>query len=78
MASDQITNRIELAVQLALPIELALVCVHAAIPALIFLPLGGSDIAQVALIMAPPVVVVEVCHWGRHCWRAAKGWWQGA
>jgi hypothetical protein len=71
MASIETTNRIELAVQVALPVELGMVCVHALFPGLAFLPLGGSEIAQVALVIA------EIFHWGRLVWEEAKRWWRG-
>ncbi|KIU26448.1 hypothetical protein SR39_31600 [Methylobacterium radiotolerans] len=77
MASIETTNRIELAVQVALPVELGMVCVHALFPGLAFLPLGGSEIAQVALVIVPALVIAEIFHWGRLVWEEAKRWWRG-
>ena len=69
-------SRIELSVQLALSLEVGLVCVHAMVPALVGLPLGGGEIEQLALVIVSPVAMVETCHWGRRCWRAVRTWWR--
>ena len=76
MALIEGAGRIELSVQFALSLEVGLVCLHAILPALAGLPLGGGEIEQLAMVIVPPLAMVETCYWGRRCWRAVGTWWR--
>ncbi|AIQ89333.1 hypothetical protein MCBMB27_00914 [Methylobacterium phyllosphaerae] len=68
--------RLTLAIELVLPIDLLLGCLHELFPHLAWLPLGGSHLAQLALIIIPTIAVVELFHCGRRCYQAIRAWWR--
>lgn len=71
---DKESARLTLVVEFVLPVDLLLVCVHELFPAVPVLPLGGSEVTQLALTVIPAITVVELCHCGRRCWRAVRAW----